>query len=56
MFLNTFFIACCSCCVSTFFVLAVSYSVSRVKWKMRKTYLNMAMVINLFPGFSFLFF
>ena len=51
MFLNTFFIACCSCCISTFFVLAVSYSVSRVKWKMRKTYLNMAMVINLFPGF-----
>ena len=51
MFLNTFFIACCSCCISTFFVLAVSYSVSRVKWKMRKAYLNMAMVINLFPGF-----
>ena len=51
MFLNTFFIACCSCFVSTFFVLAVSYCVSRVKWKMRKTYLNMAMVINLFPGF-----
>ena len=51
MFLNTFFIACCSCFISTFFVLAVSYSVSRVKWKLRKSYLNMAMVINLFPGF-----
>ena len=51
MFLNTFCIACCSCLISTFFVLAVSYSLSRVKWKMRKTYMNMAMVITLFPGF-----
>ena len=51
MFLNTFFIACCSCVISTFFVLAVSYSLSRVKWKMRKPYMNMAMVITLFPGF-----
>ena len=51
MFLNTFFIACCTCVISTFFVLAVSYSLSRVKWKMRKPYMNMAMVITLFPGF-----
>ena len=51
MFLNTFFIACCSCVISTFFVLAVSYCLSRVKWKMRKPYMNMAMVITLFPGF-----
>ena len=51
MFMNTFLIAIATCAVSTFFVLAVSYCVSRVEWKMRKTYLNMAMVINLFPGF-----
>ncbi len=51
MFMNTFFIACCSCVISTFFVLAVSYCTSRVKWKMRKPYMNMAMIINLFPGF-----
>ena len=51
MFANTFFIAICSCLISTFFVLAVSYCTSRVKWKMRKPYMNMAMVINLFPGF-----
>jgi arabinogalactan oligomer/maltooligosaccharide transport system permease protein len=51
MFMNTFFIACCSCVISTFFVLSVSYCTSRVKWKMRKPYMNMAMVINLFPGF-----
>jgi len=51
MFLNTFFVACCSCLISTFFVLAVSYCLSRVKWKMRRPYMNTAMVITLFPGF-----
>ena len=51
MFLNTFFVACCSCVISTFFVLAVSYCLSRVKWKLRKSYMDMGMIINLFPGF-----
>ncbi len=51
MFLNTFGLACCTCVISTFFVLSVAYCTSRLKWKMRKPYMNMAMVINLFPGF-----
>lgn len=51
MFMNTLFVSLCVCAISTFFVLSVSYCVSRVSWKMRKSYLNMAMVINLFPGF-----
>ena len=51
MFKNTFIIACCTCCISTFVVLAVSYCMSRLKWKMRKPYMNMSMVIGLFPGF-----
>ena len=51
MFGNTFIIACCSCLISTTFVLCVSYCTSRLKWKMRKPYMNMAMIINLFPGF-----
>lgn len=51
MFMNTLMIACCSCVISTFFVLAVSYCMSRLKWRMRKPYMNMAMVITLFPGF-----
>ena len=50
-FTNTFVIACFSCVISTFFVLGVSYALSRLKWKMRKPYMNMAMIINLFPGF-----
>lgn len=51
MFANTFMISIFTCIISTFIVLAVSYCMSRVKWKMRKPYMNMAMVINLFPGF-----
>lgn len=51
MFANTFVIAIFSCLISTFFVLSVSYCLSRVRWTMRKPYMNMAMVINLFPGF-----
>ncbi|MGN1016766.1 MAG: sugar ABC transporter permease [Faecousia sp.] len=51
MFMNTFIIACFTCVISTFFVLSVSYCTSRLKWKMRKPYMNMAMILNLFPGF-----
>jgi len=51
MFLNTFGLSSGTGIISTFFVLAVSYCTSRLKWKMRKPYMNMAMVINLFPGF-----
>ena len=51
MFLNTLFVACCSCLISTFFVLSVSYCTSRVKWKLRRPYMNLAMIIKLFPGF-----
>ena len=51
MFANTLIIAIFSCLISTFFVLAVSYSLSRMRFKMRKPYMNMAMILGLFPGF-----
>ena len=51
MFMNTLFIAVCSCILSTFYVLAVSYCLSRLKFKLRKPYMNMAMILGLFPGF-----
>ena len=51
MFMNTFIVAACSCTIGSFFVLAVSYALSRVKWKMRKSYMNMGMIMGLFPGF-----
>lgn len=51
MFLNTLFIAVCSCILATFYVLTVSYCLSRLKFKLRKPYMNMAMILGLFPGF-----
>ena len=51
MFMNTLFIAICSCILATFDVLAVSYCLSRLKFKLRKPYMNMAMILGLFPGF-----
>lgn len=51
MFMNTLFIACCCCVISTFMVLCVSYCMSRLRFKMRKTFMNMAMILTLFPAF-----
>jgi arabinogalactan oligomer/maltooligosaccharide transport system permease protein len=51
MFINTLIISIFSCLISTFFVLSVAFSTSRLRWRMRKAYMNMAMVITLFPGF-----
>lgn len=51
MFMNTLFIAVCSCILATFYVLAVSYCLSRLKFKLCKPYMNMAMILGLFPGF-----
>ena len=51
MFMNTFVIACFVCVISSFSVLAVAYSMSRLRFKLRKTFMNIAMIIGLFPGF-----
>lgn len=51
MFINTLIIAIFSCLISTIFVLAVSYSMSRLRFKLRKPFMNMALVLGLFPAF-----
>lgn len=51
MFKNTFIIAVICCLISTYFVLAVSYSLSRMRFPFRKPYMNIAMILGLFPGF-----
>lgn len=51
MFSNTLFIAVCSCILATFYILAVSYCLSRMKFKLRKPYMNLAMILGLFPSF-----
>lgn len=50
-FMNTFVIACCSCLISSSFVLMVAYATSCMRFKMRKPLMNIAVILNLFPGF-----
>ena len=51
MFMNTFVIAIFTCIISTIFVLSVSYCMSRMRFKMRRPFMNIAMILGLFPGF-----
>ena len=50
-FLNTFIVACFSCIISTLSVLMVSYAFSRLRFGIRKTLMNIAMILGMFPGF-----
>lgn len=50
-FLNTFVVAVFSCVISTLSVLMVSYAFSRLRFKSRKMFINIGMVLGMFPGF-----
>ena len=49
-FWNTFVIACFTCVISTAFVLMVAYATSCMRFKGRRTLMNISVIINLFPG------
>jgi len=50
-FRNTWLWAVFTCILSTMLNMSVSYVMSKVKFKMRKPFMNIAMVMGLFPGF-----
>lgn len=50
-FLNTFFVAVISCLLSTLITIAMAYSLSRLRFRLRKPFLKVALVLNMFPGF-----
>lgn len=50
-FVNTFVVACFSCVISTISVLMVSYAFSRLRFKARKKFINVGMILGMFPGF-----
>lgn len=50
-FTNTLFVSVVTCIIATFFVLSVSYTMSRLRFKMRKPLMNAALVLGMFPGF-----
>lgn len=50
-FLNTLFVAIVSCVISTLFVFMTSYTLSRLRFKWRKKFLNIGLILGMFPGF-----
>jgi arabinogalactan oligomer/maltooligosaccharide transport system permease protein len=49
--LNTLIVAACSCVINTLIVLGTSYVLSRTRFAGRKAFMNVLMIIGMFPGF-----
>lgn len=50
-FFNTLCVATVSCMLSAFFVLCVAYVLSRLRFRMRKKLMNIALILGMFPNF-----
>ena len=51
MWLNTLIVAVISCIISTLFAVATAYVISRMRFKLRKSFMNIALIMGMFPGF-----
>ena len=49
-FCNSMLIGCCTCVISTFFVLMVAYAMSCMRFRARKPLMSFAIILNMFPG------
>ncbi len=50
-FANTFIVAVFTCVISTVLVLVTSYTLSRLRFRARKSILNIGLILGMFPGF-----
>ena len=50
-FRNTFLISLAVAVIQTFFVLSVSYALSRMRFRGRRTLMNLILILGMFPGF-----
>ena len=50
-FMNTLFVAVCSCVITTILTLMVAYVYSRLRFTSRKALINISLVLGMFPGF-----
>ena len=50
-FRNTFVVAVATCLLSSFYILCISYVMSRLRFKMRKKLMTIALILGMFPGF-----
>ncbi len=48
---NTLFVAIISCILATFYLVAIAFVMSRLRFKARKPMLNVALILGMFPGF-----
>ena len=49
--INTLIVSVIDCIISTILVLSVAYCMSKLKFKLRKAFMNASMILGLFPGF-----
>ena len=50
-YLNTFIVAIISSIITSIFVLSVAYAFSRIRFKVRKSLMNIMLILGMFPGF-----
>ena len=50
-FINTAFMGICTAVLQTFFILSMSYTLSRLRFKGRKLLMNFMLILGMFPGF-----
>lgn len=50
-FFNTFAVAIVTMFINTFFIMSVAYTMSRLKFKGRKTLMSLNLILGMFPGF-----
>ena len=50
-FFNTLIVSVASCILSAMYVLSTSYTMSRLRFRLRKPLMNIALVLGMFPGF-----
>lgn len=50
-FVNTFVIAVFTCILATFYLVSIAYVMSRLRFRSRKSLLNMALILGMFPSF-----
>lgn len=50
MFMHTLVISIVVCAISVFFVLCVAFCLSRMRFRFRKSFMNIVLVLGMFPG------
>ena len=50
-FKNTLIVSVCSCLLSTAITISMAYTLSRLKFRLKNTFLKTALVLNMFPAF-----